>query len=455
MLKYYVRAGCSTVVTDFARRAERAARNMLAAAASSATPSPPQPEPCTTDKDNVRARFYARGSTIVPQLGYGLRARNAQSKTMRLAVVMPWVTEATPSSTCAAYQAKPEMKAGADCKAFFTLPVSWPYWLASAGIQRAAIADFLIFREPGLPDAFFRGPDGALELPPNVKIKEIANLTKLYRTQMSSPRLWLNPDKVKDFKPTIGHVFEEHLAPYSHWAFGDVDVVYGDLRRFLTPHVLSHDIITFRCDDLCASMTKTVFAGQLTIFANNEWGRKLYRGAPTWEKVSSSDRYMFFDERSMPVHALKSGAPRVVMLINQLSDRLFTRNLDNPMRGFWSKAGVKAADRHMIWHGKSGRLLLVDNRPGAWCAVSEAALVHLQQHKFKHYGAMPAFDQRGFVFDRDKGILPAGALLNGSAGRGGAVDAAVLLTRPLGEGLSGREKCPLKAIGSNMERSMF
>ena len=367
---------------------------------------------------------------------------------------MPWVMEATPSSTCAVYQAKPEMKAGARCEAFFSLPVSWPYWLASAA-RNAAIADFLIFREPGLPDAFFRGPGGALEIPSNVHIHEIANLTHLYRRQMASPRLVLNPDKVKDFKPAIGHVFEEQLKAYTHWAFGDVDVVYGDLSRFLTPRVLRHDIITFRTDDLCASMTKTIFAGQLTIFSNNAWGRTLYRDAPTWGKVSSSEKYLFFDERSMPAHALRVGSARVAMILNQLSDRLFTRSLDSPLRGFWAKAGLSRSHRHLIWHGGEGRLLLVDKRgPHTWCAVSEAALVHLQQHKFKHFGhTQRGFDARGFVFDRDQGIQPASALaLNRSSDDEMAV--ASLLSSPLSESLGG-SRCASRTISSTMERSMF
>ena len=379
---------------------------------------------------------------------------------MRLAIVMPWVTEATPSQTCATYQAKPEMKAGAHCEAFFSLPVSWPYWLASAQ-RNAGIADFLIFREPILTDSFFRGPGGTLEVPANVHIHEIANLTRLYRRQMSSPRLTLNPDKVKDFKPAIGHVFEEYLRPYTHWAFGDVDVVYGDLSRFLTPHVLRHDIITLRTDDLCASMTKTVFAGQLTIFANNAWGRLLYRDAPTWTKVSSSDRYMFFDERSMPAHALRVGAPRIAMVLNQLSDRLFTRSLDGPMRAMWSRAGLSRTHRHLIWHGDEGRLLIVDRRPATggagggarvWCAATEAALVHLQQHKFKHFGGMPAYDARGFSFDRDRGILPVSTLLNESGA--GEAGVATLLTRPLSQGLGG-SRCVERAMTTTMERSMF
>ena len=262
----------------------------------------------------------------------------------------------------------------------------------------------------------------------------------------------------------IGHVFEDFLKPYSHWAFGDVDVVYGDLSRFLTPHVLSHDIITFRTDDLCASMTKTVFAGQFTIFANNAWGRTLYRDTPTWTKVSTSDRYLFFDERSMPAHALRVGATRIAMVLNQLSDRLFTRSLDNPMRGLWTKAGLNKAHRHLIWHAAEGRLLLVDRRlasckggcglaEGAmsWCAVSEAALVHLQQHKFKHFGGMPDYDSRGFVFDRNLGIQPAASLLNGTSA---AENVATLLMNPLKEGLGGH-RCGQRTISSNMERSMF
>lgn len=54
-------------------------------------------------------------------------------------------------------------------------------------------------------------------------------------------------------------------AGYSHWAFGDVDVVYGSLRRFLlVPAVLRHDVVSLRADDLCRSR-RTLFAGQLTV----------------------------------------------------------------------------------------------------------------------------------------------------------------------------------------------
>ena len=492
---------------------------------------------CLTDKDNSRVRdAYARGSHTFLQLGLGMQPRHitsnghivsshqfmepsinmttaqrlqqqrrrrqqqqqqqqqqqadaaaASQQRVRLAVVIPWVVEAMPAATCKALQTRPEMKAGARCEAFFTLPISWAYWLASAATN-AAMADFLIFCEPGLPAGFFRGPGSTRPLPSNVRVVEVANLTELYRARMGKPRLELNPDKIKDFKPAVGHVFEHFLRPYSHWAFGDVDVVYGDLSRFLTPQLLAHDIITFRTDDLCASMTKTLFAGQLTVFANNPWCRTLYREAPMWEKVAATGaRYMFFDERSMPVHALRQGAGRIAMVINQLSDRLFTRLLDGPARSMWARTGLRGgARRHLLWHGVEGRLLLVERRgetdaaaaeaggnslasqqgvaaaagtrKAEWCVVSEAALVHLQQHKFKHFGALPAFDAAGFVFERERGIRPARTLLNASSAReaGGGHDPAVatLLTAPLTEAAIAGD-CMPRTVQTIMERSMF
>lgn len=370
---------------------------------------------------------------------------------------MPWVVDAAPSSTCKSYATKPEVKAGARCEAFFSLPASWPYWLASAG-RNAAIADFLIFHEPDLKKGFFQGAGATLTLPSNVLIHEVANLTALYRAQMDERCVKLNPDKVKDFKPVIGHVFEAFLRPYTHWAFGDVDVVYGDLSRFLTPEILSHDIVTFRTDDICASMTKTVFAGQLTVFANNEWSRLLYRGVPNWLKVACNERYMFFDERSMPAHAVRIAPKRIAMAINQLSDRLFTRSLESPNRRLWAKTGLLGLRRHLLWRGSDGRLLLVDGwGAGATsgsttnsCVVSEAALVHLQQHKFKHYGAMPPSDPIGFVFDRARGFR-SGSALNES----GDSTFAALLRKPQNE-FGDMDRCSnARRIQSIMDRSMF
>jgi len=42
-----------------------------------------------------------------------------------------------------------------------------------------------------------------------------------------------NPRQLVEFKPAIGVVFSEYLANYSHWAFGDMDVLMGATPDFL------------------------------------------------------------------------------------------------------------------------------------------------------------------------------------------------------------------------------
>lgn len=181
----------------------------------------------------------------------------------------------------------------------------------------------------------------------------------------------------------------------------------------------------------------------------------------------------------MPVHALQIGAARVAMVVAQLSDRMFTRALNGPVKGLWAQLGGRGLrHRHLVWRGNDGRLLLLDRRHDTgtddgsaghkrthtgvdaaaqdapvsktWCAVSEAALVHLQQHKFKHFGSMPPYDARGFVFERERGIRPMNSL--NSSGPDDALRS--LLATPLMESpIAG--SCAMWKVSSTTDRSMF
>ncbi len=54
-----------------------------------------------------------------------------------------------------------------------------------------------------------------------------------------------------DLKPTFGLVFEEWTSEYTHFAFGDTDVLMGDLRRFILIEDLKrYDIISTVSHDL-------------------------------------------------------------------------------------------------------------------------------------------------------------------------------------------------------------
>ena len=51
--------------------------------------------------------------------------------------------------------------------------------------------------------------------------------------------------KMCDFKLAYGKIFEEYIQGYDYFGFGDLDVFYGDLRKFLADQALTSDIITF------------------------------------------------------------------------------------------------------------------------------------------------------------------------------------------------------------------
>jgi len=177
---------------------------------------------------------------------------------------------------------------------------------------------------------------------------EVRSLRELYRRKIGL-NVSLDSGKIKDLKVTNGHVFERHIPPstYSHWAFGDVDVVYGDLGRFLTGPALAYDVLTFRGEDTCDKRTRTLFAGQLTAFANTPRTRALYRSVPGWERALLAPAFVFLDERLLPAHAMRKQPGDVALLIAQLTDR------------FGQAAGSRT---RVLW--AEGRLLLLS---GGWC----------------------------------------------------------------------------------------
>ena len=65
------------------------------------------------------------------------------------------------------------------------------------------------------------------------------------------------PYKLCDYKPLYGVLFQDFLKNYDYWGNTDLtDVIYGDLRKFLTPEILSYDKINF--------------LGHLTLYRNSD-----------------------------------------------------------------------------------------------------------------------------------------------------------------------------------------
>jgi len=97
-----------------------------------------------------------------------------------------------------------------------------------------------------------------------------------------------SPYKLCDFKPAYGFLFQDLIKEYDFWGHIDLDVVFGDVRGFMTDELLqSHDVISCRHD---------YTAGYFTLYRNNDYCNTLFTKSNAYQKVFSTPENYLFDE---------------------------------------------------------------------------------------------------------------------------------------------------------------
>lgn len=96
------------------------------------------------------------------------------------------------------------------------------------------------------------------------------------------------PYKLCDLKPALGYVHEEEIRGYDFWGFGDLDLVYGDLKGYFTEEKLARY-------DFIATHERRV-SGHLCIMRNNEKYRNLFWKIPTFRERIQDKAHHALDE---------------------------------------------------------------------------------------------------------------------------------------------------------------
>lgn len=97
--------------------------------------------------------------------------------------------------------------------------------------------------------------------------------------------------KICEYRPSFGFVFSELLQGYDFWGYGDIDVVYGDIGKFINNKVLDkYEIITARKDFIC---------GHFSIFKNIEVNNLLFMMNDSYKKIFQDEKSLFFDEQGI------------------------------------------------------------------------------------------------------------------------------------------------------------
>ncbi len=166
----------------------------------------------------------------------------------------------------------------------------WPVWmdLYIESCKLNPTINWLFFTDCGLPknraknvkyvhmnlDEFNTLASSKLNIPVNIK----------------KPITIKNSYKLCHFKPAYGLIFEDYLNGYDFWGHGDIDVIYGNIRKFVTNKILKFDVISFHSH---------MISGHFTLYRNRPRMNKKFTKIKNWQNKMMGTSYKNLDEVEM------------------------------------------------------------------------------------------------------------------------------------------------------------
>ena len=177
-----------------------------------------------------------------------------------------------------------------------------PFWLP---------AFFLSCRQnPSVTWIIYTDFHVAMPLPPNVTLKKMGiydlevRASKVLGTEIAL----VNRRKICDLKPVYGLIFADDIQPFDFWAYSDLDIIWGNIRQFVTDVILEQN-------DIVSSRGKKL-SGHFTLVRNTARTNRLFELIPNVEQKMADSRYLHLDEHELTSHLKKhlATAPSYVSL---------------------------------------------------------------------------------------------------------------------------------------------
>lgn len=150
----------------------------------------------------------------------------------------------------------------------------------------------------------------------------LADFNGLASKKLQIPINITRPYKLCDFKPAYRIIFEEFLPPHDFWGYGDLDLIYGNIRGFLSDEILeSHEVVT---------TGEKFMAGHFTLFRNMEMTNRLFERCPRYKQIFQQNEIHYaFDEIYKPqgIEKLFQRAQNAFKKMNPLKKPF---NIDGP-----------------------------------------------------------------------------------------------------------------------------
>lgn len=157
----------------------------------------------------------------------------------------------------------------------------WPEWMSFyiKSCEYNSTIDFIFFTDCEIPES----------APSNIIFNKMSfdQYKKIFQDKLHINTEDMTPYKICDYRPTFGYVHEEIIKQYDFFGYGDIDVIYGDLRKFLDDDVLSHNVISAHKDRL---------SGHFALLRNTKKYRNAFFKIANWKEVLERKGHVGLDE---------------------------------------------------------------------------------------------------------------------------------------------------------------
>lgn len=258
------------------------------------------------------------------------------------------------------------------------LPPYTPFFLRTAQ-GSSSLVDFLIFHNGEINSYLNEGMTSMqnIPIPSNVKFIDLKSTRALAQllSRVVDERLvgksrqerdefvdklekYIHsyPYSLVEFKPAMGYIFEKYLKGiYTHWGYADIDIVFGDLPRWITSSELeTYDIVSYGYGD----QDRVYLRGQFTFHknsatVNNIWRRCAYLSELDYRFENHSDKRLHFESaEGCYSHAvLETKDIKVKYAVKAFTDHLDYVNTRNTAidHGLFVSHGSKESNKIVIY----------------------------------------------------------------------------------------------------------
>jgi Leucine rich repeat len=161
----------------------------------------------------------------------------------------------------------------------------WPIWFPAFlhSCKENPTINWIFFTDCGSPT--FHSPNVVFVH------KTLFQMRKLLRKKIGKDAILESGYKMCDYKPAFGIIFNDYLTEFDFWGHCDVDIIWGDIRKYTTEEILDkYDIFSTR---------KGNISGHCTLFRNTLSINRLFRQSSEFAEAMRQVECLAFDEEGM------------------------------------------------------------------------------------------------------------------------------------------------------------